>query len=328
MRFTVIQIADRLRSEADAYAFMEELRWKDGEPVCPHCDNLGASFIRPLNGVSRRTRTGAMSERRVWRCLACRKQFSVLTGTVFHGTRVPIRTWVLVIFEMCASKNGIAAREVERKYGVCARSAWFMMHRIREAMKVDSLVQTMRGTIVADETWIGGEARNRQRSHRSNDPVPITPGNSEWDPMKTPVFSLVNKTTGEVRSRVVPNVTGPTLRKAIAEHVDVGASILHTDKGTWYRQIGRDFLAHVTVNHVEGEYVRDGASTNQAENFFSQLKRSLDGTYHHVSREHLPRYLAEFDYRFSTREFSDTHRMHALMERVGGRKLTYKRTTA
>jgi transposase-like protein len=144
MRLTVVQIADRLRTEADAYRFLEALRWGDGDPVCPHCDNEGATYIRPLNGTSRKTRTGAMSERRVWRCLSCRKQFSAITGTVFHGTKVPLRTWALVIFEMCASKNGVSAREIERKYGVCPRTAWHMMHRIREAMKTDGLVQTMR----------------------------------------------------------------------------------------------------------------------------------------------------------------------------------------
>src|SRR5438552_5589075 len=145
MGFTVGQIADRLRSEADAYLFMEQLRWPDGDPICPHCDNAGASFIQPTNGVSRKTRTGAMTERRVWRCLTCRKHFSAITGTVFHGTKAPLRIWILVIFEMCASKNGVAAREIERKYGVCNRTAWFMMHRIREAMKHDGLIQTMRG---------------------------------------------------------------------------------------------------------------------------------------------------------------------------------------
>ncbi|HSH58872.1 MAG TPA: transposase [Acidimicrobiales bacterium] len=123
MGTTVLQLADRLRSEADAYRYLEEMRWGNGDPVCPHCDSLGASYVEPANGVSRKTRTGAMSERRVWRCFTCRKQFSVLTGTIFHGTKVPIRTWVFVLAEMCASKNGIAAREVERRYGVCARTA-------------------------------------------------------------------------------------------------------------------------------------------------------------------------------------------------------------
>ncbi len=128
MKLTVVQIADRLRSEADAYRYLEELRWGEGEPGCPHCGETGATYIQPTNGVSRKTRTGEMSERRVWRCVHCRKQFSVITGTVFHGTKVPLRTWVLVVFEMVSSKNGISAREVERKYGVCPRTAWHMMH--------------------------------------------------------------------------------------------------------------------------------------------------------------------------------------------------------
>lgn len=181
MGMTVLQIADRLRTEADAYLYMEELRWGDGDPVCPHCGNLGASFIQPRDGTSRKTRTGNMSERRVWRCLDCRKQFSVLTGTIFHGTRAPIRLWVLVIFEMCASKNGVSAREIERKYGVCPRTAWFIMHRIRTAMAGDTLVQTTRGTVVADETYIGGRESNRHARDRwentgPKEPTPVRPG--------------------------------------------------------------------------------------------------------------------------------------------------------
>lgn len=323
---SVVQIADKIRTEADAYRYMEELRWGTGEPSCPHCDNAGATFIQPSNGVSRKTRTGAETERRVWRCRSCRKQFSVLTGTVFHGTRVPLRAWVLVIFELCASKNGVAAREIERKYGVCPRTAWFMMHRIREAMKGDLLLETMRGTIVADETWIGGNPKNRHAS-RKGGPTRLTPGHGNVHTDKTPVLSLINARTGEARSAIVPNVTGATLRKVIAQHVDMAGSILHTDSSASYSGIGQEFIAHAAVNHHEGEYVRGDVSTNKAENFFSQLKRSLDGTHHHVSVEHLPRYLAEFDYRYSTRKMDDIHRMRALMGHVGGRRLTYKRIT-
>ena len=325
MGLTVLQIADKLRSEADAYRFMEELRWGDAEPACAHCGNVGASFIEPKNGTSRKTRTGAMSERRVWRCFSCRKQFSVITGTVFHGTKVALRTWVLVVFEMCASKNGVSAREIERKYGVCARTAWFMLHRIREAMLNDGLIATMRGTIVADETWIGGDPRNRHASHR-NLPVAVKPGESKKT-AKTPVLSLINATTGEVRSRIIPDVSGPTLRKVMSEHVDMAASHLWSDGWMPYRQFSRDFLSHEWVDHEDGEYVRGKATTNHAEGYFSQLKRSLDGTHHHVSVEHLPRYLAEFDYRYSTRKLSDTARMLRLMGQTGGRRLTYKRIT-
>src|SRR5437763_3726225 len=135
---TVLQIADRLRTEADAYGFLEELRWPDGIPTCPHCAAKGADYIAPKNGVSRKTSGGTgTSHRRVWRCHGCRKQFSVLTGTVMHGTKASIRMWVLVIFEMCLSKNGVSAFEISRKYGVCQRTAWFMCLRIRAAMDSD-----------------------------------------------------------------------------------------------------------------------------------------------------------------------------------------------
>lgn len=318
MGFTVIQIADKLRSEADAYRFLEEMRWGDAEPTCSHCGNVGASFVKPTNGESRKTRTGAETQRRVWRCFSCRKQFSVLTGTVFQGTKVSLRTWVLVIFEMCASKNGVSAREIERKYGVCPRTAWFMMHRIREAMKNDALVGSMKGIIVADETYIGGIPGNR---HGAAKHASKHGGNTD----KTPVLSLINKLTGEVRSRVMPEVTGATLEKAIAEQVNMADSFLYTDAAMFYRRLGHQFRKHEYVDHSSGEYVRGTVTTNHAEGFFSQLKRSIDGTHHHVSVEHLPRYLAEFDFRYTTRKMNDSQRMGRLLGQVGGRRLTYNR---
>ncbi len=313
--FTVLQIADKLRTEADAYLFMEGLRWGAHGPVCPHCDFPGAVYIRPMNGISRRTRTGAMSERRVWRCLDCRKQFSVITGTVFHGIKVPLRIVILVLFEMCASKNGVAAREVERKYGVCARTAWFMMHRIREAMKADPTALRLVGTVVADETFIGGKEGNRHARHRVGKP-------------KVAVVTLVHKESGEARSRVIPNIDGRNLRRVLTENIH-RSSVLHTDSAGGYPTFSYLFAGHETVNHRAGEYVKDGKiSTNQVEGFFSQLKRSIDGTHHHVSEEHLHRYLAEFDYRYSTRTETDTDRLGRLMTQVAGRRLTYKRIAA
>src|SRR5438552_448429 len=125
MGMTVIDIADRVQTEADAYRFMEQLRWGEGAPACLHCNSADTVLIVPKNGHSRATRTGSQSQRRVWRCRSCRKQFSVLTGTVFHGTKISLRKWVLVVFEICTSKNGVSAREIERKYGLCPRTAWF-----------------------------------------------------------------------------------------------------------------------------------------------------------------------------------------------------------
>ncbi len=200
----------------------------------PHCGCEGATFVQPSNGVSRKTRTGAMSERRVWRCAGCRMQFSVLTGTVFHGTKISLRKWVLVIFEMGASKNGVSAREIERKYGMCPRSAWFMMHRIREAMANDGLVTSMAGVVVADETFIGGSFKNMHAAKRDR-MVPRSEAPASAGVRKTAVLSLIDASTGEARSRVVPNVTDQTLRKAIAEKCDMPATTLYTDDAQVYK---------------------------------------------------------------------------------------------
>ena len=318
-------LATKITSEADAYELLEGLRW-NGEPVCPHCGVIGnAYYLKPANGVSRKTRTGAISERRVWKCAACRKQFSVLTGTIFHGTKIPLRTWLFVIFEMCASKNGVSAREIERKYDLTTKSAWFMVHRIREAMKREPLAGLLSGTVVADETWIGGKPSNRHKSKRKPSRAPQSWAHVPTD--KTPVMSLINLETGEVRSQVIPNVQGKTLRAVIEANVDMANTVLNSDSLKGYIAIGADMAGHGVVNHLADEYVRDGITTNEAEGCFSQLKRSIDGTHHHVSVEHLDRYLAEFDYRYSTRALSDGERMADLIDRGAGRRLSYRPLT-
>jgi transposase-like protein len=315
MSMNVLQLADKLRTEADAYKLLEEMRWGD-RPICPHCGSVGEHyFLNPANGRSRKTRTGAASERRVWKCRDCRKQFSVLTGTIFHGTKIPVRTWLFVIFEMCSSKNGVAAREIERKYGLTPRSAWFMLHRIRESMKQGPMPGLLSGRVVADETWYGGKPSNRH-GHKQSEHM-----QGEHD--KTPIMALISRETGEVRSQIVPNVKGENLRQVLREHVDPVETHLHTDQALGYRRIAGEFASHSAVNHNIGEYVRGDVSTNQAESYFSQLKRSLDGTFHHVSREHLPRYLAEFDYRHSTRDLSDEERTMRTVMQTGGRRLMY-----
>jgi len=187
-------MAAAIPDEGAAYEYLEGLRWPSGTPRCPHCDNLGANFIKPRNGATRTTRTGAQTARRLWQCKACRKQFSAMTGTIFHGSKVPLRTWLFVLFEMCANKNGMAAREIERKYGVAPKTAWFMAHRLREAMKVRAPGMLV-GTIVSDETWIGGTPRNRHKAERA---MARGFGYEGHVTDKTPVLSLINAETGEV----------------------------------------------------------------------------------------------------------------------------------
>lgn len=316
MGMNIVSLAQQLQTEADAYAFLEDLRWGD-KPICPHCGSARkAYFLQPRNGNARATRTGAASERRVWKCADCRKQFSVLTGTIFHGTKISVRKWVFVIFEMCSSKNGVAAKEIERKYDVDSKTAWFMLHRIREAMKRGPLAGLLTGRVVADETWIGGKPSNRHGHRRGQG------GQGKTD--KTPVLSLISRETGEVRSKALTNVTGQNLRSALLGEVEPMRVHLHTDKAGAYRVIGEAFAEHSVVDHKAGEYARGDVSTNQAENFFSQLKRSIDGTHHHVSVQHLDRYLAEFDFRYSTRAMSDADRMMVLGGRVHLRRLTYR----
>jgi transposase-like protein len=321
-KMSLPKIAQRIPDESEAYEFMEELRWH-GRPVCPHCGSIGEHyFLTPWKGT-RETSTGKASFRRLWKCRDCREQFSVLTGTIMHGTHVPIRTWVLVIFEMVSSKNGVASREIERKYGLSPKTAWFLLHRIREGMRRDPVASLFSGVVVADETWIGGDPANKHRDRVARDDL----GNMVHRTEKTPVLSLVEKRTGEVRSRVVPRVNTANLRRVIEQEVDVPHTLFHTDSASCYNEFDWRAAGHKRVDHAVGEYVRGDVSTNRLENYFSQLKRSIDGTHHHVSREHLPRYLAEFDFRYSTCDETDPARMARLMSRVAGRRLTYRPLT-
>ncbi len=341
MKLTLRNLADQIHDEHDAYLLLEELRWK-GTPVCPHCEHDKAYFLTPKGGtrgtgMPKADGKRTQSVRRVWKCAKCRKQFSVLTNTIFHGTKVPLRTWLMVMVQMSSAKNGISAREIERMHGVTPETAWYMLHRLREAMKREPLAGMLVGTIVADETWIGGDPKNRhawKRAQQESTPERVVPsegrnrpGRSNLKTDKTSVLSLVNTTTGEVRSRAVPDVSGTTLRKVIAEQVAMAESHLHTDSWKGYLPLAGEFASHQTVDHSAGEYVRGNVTTNAAESYFSQLKRSIDGTHHHVSVEHLPRYLAEFDYRYNTRKLTDSGRMQRMIDQSAGRRLTYKPLT-
>jgi transposase-like protein len=228
-RTTVQSLAREIKTEADAYAYMESLRWPDG-PGCPQCPTRERPNIQTPKGAAgaRKTRTGTLTQRRVWKCKACRKQFSVLTGTIFHGTKVELRVWLFVVFEMCANKNGIAAREIERKYGVAPKTAWHMTHRLREAMKNRAPERLLSGTVVADETFIGPTPRFQHGYKR------MAGQQGQMRPDKIPVMALVEVESGEVRSRVIPNVTGENLRRVLEENVSLPHATLHTDAEVSY----------------------------------------------------------------------------------------------
>ncbi len=319
--FTLRAASKALADEGAAWELFETLRWPAG-PVCPHCDETGnLTYLEPRDGP-RRTPTGKVSHRRVWKCNACRRQFTALIGTIFEDSRIPLGKWLMAVYLTASAKNGVSAHELHRDLGITYKSAWFMSHRLRLAMSLSPAAEMWtNSTVVADETFIGGKPRNRHGGT-------IMKGtNKHAESRKTAVLSLVNKEKGEVRSRVVTDVTGATLKKAMEDQMDFDSTTLYTDKGSHYVALGQEFAVHEAVDHGAGEYVRGPVSTNLAEGYFSQLKRSIDGTHHHVSREHLDRYTGEFDFRYGTRRLADSERAVRIVEQSEGKRLSYYRLT-
>jgi transposase-like protein len=287
--------------ETAAFAKLESILWPNG-PVCPHCGSLGRS--RRLGGTS--TRIGLL------KCYDCRKQFTVKVGTVFEQSHVKLHIWFQAAFLMCSSKKGISSHQLHRTLGVSLKTAWFMSHRLREAMR-EGHFGPLGGEdkfVEADETYSGGKAKNRAYKP---------------PPPKEPVLALVER-GGKVRSFHVPNVTAQTLKPIIADAI---AKDLHfrTDESGVYWKIGEDFATHRTVNHSIGEYVRGDAYTNTVEGYFSIFKRGIYGVYHHVSQTHLKRYLAEFDFRYNERialEIDDMERTRRALRGIVGKRLLYR----
>lgn len=306
-------LAQHFSDEHAAYVLVERIRWPHG-PTCPHCGVVGHAYRLAPKGGERRTRTGKVSYRSLWKCGACRKQFSVLVGTIFEGSKIPLSKWLLAVHLMCAGKNGVSAHELHRSLGITYKSAWFMAHRIRYAMERGPLASRIGGVVEIDETYIGGkEAKKAGR-----------PGK---DSKKVPVVTLVER-TGEARSEAVERVSTKNIRRMLIEHVQPAATIV-TDSLPTYRSMGSGYAGHEIINHDKGEYSRTSPvsglriHTNTVEGFFSQLNRSIDGTYHHVSARHLHRYLAEFDYRYNARKMPDGDRTAAAIIQSQGKRLMY-----
>jgi transposase-like protein len=303
--------AAHFQNEEAAFAYVESQLWPDG-PTCPFC---GATdeHVGKLNGKT--TRIGLR------KCYACKKPFTVRIGTIFESSHLPLHLWLQVIHLMCASKKGIATRQIQRMLQCSMKTAWFLCHRIREAMK-DGFVGTLGGigrTVEADETFIGGKEKNRHKSKRAKSRL-----GGSWG--KETVFSLVER-DGRVRSMHVASVTAANLHPIMVAQIDA-ATFLCTDDNGQYRYMGEHFR-HEVVNHSAEEYVRGEAHTNSVENYFSILKRGIVGCYFHVSEAHLHRYLAEFDFRYTNRErlgIDDVARADRALQGVKGKRLTYETT--
>ncbi|MGO8951873.1 MAG: IS1595 family transposase [Rhodomicrobium sp.] len=301
--------APHFQIEEAAFAYVEAALWPNG-PVCPHCGNTDATRIGRLQGKT--TRPGLR------KCYACKKPFTVRIGTIFESSHLSLHLWLQIIHLMCASKKGLATRQIQRMLECSMKTAWFLGHRIRESMA--DLPGSITGgalggknqVVEVDESYIGGKAKNRA----FREPAP-----------KKAIVSLVER-EGRVRSFHVQAVTGQTLKPIIQANMDKN-SYLMTDDSAVYPAIARQVAdGHGTVNHSANEYVRAYFwHTNSCENYFSILKRGIIGVYHHVSEAHLHRYLAEFDFRHNNRiklGIDDKRRAENTVKGAKGKRLTYE----
>jgi len=286
--------------ETSARKYLEKLRWPDG-PVCPHCGGMDKAYR--LKGKS--TRPGLL------KCGHCRKQFSVTVGTLFERSKIPIHDWLKTVFLMCSSKKGISSHQIHRTIGVTYKTAWFMTHRIREAMS-DPVFKSQLGgggkVVEADETFWGTQKEKRP--------------NARGYEHKEKIFSLVER-GGNVRSYHVEKVNGATLKPIIREQLEKETHLMTDDFGG-YKDLGDEFHKHSVVRHSRGEYVRGPIHTNTIEGYFSILKRGLSGVYQHVDSKHLKKYVGEFDFRYNNRKITDAERTDVALLGIGGKRLMYK----
>jgi transposase-like protein len=297
--------APHFHSEEAAFAYVEARLWPTG-PVCPHCG--GYDRIGKLAGKS--TRVG------LWKCYQCRKPFTVKIGTIFEASHVPLHIWLQAMYLIAGSKKGISSNQLHRVLGVTLKTAWFMAHRIREAMQDNESwpLGGLGATVEADETFIGREPGAEKR-------------NAYWHKMK--VLALVER-GGRSRAMVVNNLTIPTLQPLLLDNVH-RLSKLHTDEAQHFKSIGRFFYRHESVNHMKGEYGRGEVHSNTIEGYFSIFKRGMKGIYQHCAKKHLHRYVAEFNFRYSNRValgYNDRDRADAMLLGVIGKRLTYQTASA
>jgi transposase-like protein len=301
---TLIQLFDRFATDDKARKHLEGVLWKDGV-VCPHCKcNDQTKIAERTANPDKKIRAGLRF------CSNCKSQFTVTVGTVFEDSKIPLRKWLIAWYLICSSKKGISSLQLQRNLEFGSyRTALFMAHRIRHALKENGYADKMDGIVEADECFVSTGTKGEGQPARK----------------LTPVFAMVQR-GGPVRSKVMPTVNGANLKQAIRDNVQI-CSQLHTDANYAYRGLQHEY-EHKSVKHMAGEFSRHEGenviTTASVESFFSLLKRGVVGTFHHISAQHLPLYLAEFDHRHNCRKMTDGERKDFGLTKAVGKRLIYR----
>lgn len=296
---STFQLFKLIPGQEAARLYLEARLWPEG-PRCPVC-GLGERITVRKDGY--------------YRCNQCKEDFTVRTGTIFERSHVPLHKWVYAMYLLVTARKGISSLQLAKEIGITQKSAWFVLHRLREACGDD--LGKLQGIVEIDETYVGGIEANKHE-HKKLKRGRGTVG-------KTAVVAMRERKTGKLKAMTVSDVDMDTLHRKVHQHVDVGA-MLHTDEAGVYRGLGGLFFNHETVNHSEGEYVRDGVTTNGVESVFAVMKRGLIGVYHHASKKHLSRYVDEFAFRLNDGNVKrhTLDRLDSFIEGVAGKRLTYK----
>lgn len=312
--------APHFYDEAAAFAHVEAILWENG-PVCPHCGCMGRIYeLKGVTGKTGKLRHGLR------KCGDCRKQFTVRIGTIFEESHLPMHKWLQAIYLMVSSKKGVSAHQLHRTLEVTYKTAWFLAHRIREAMRSGELAPLGgNGKVVeADETYFG-KTEIQPTVRADGKPYKYKSGRKAGPAGKRAVVGLVER-GGSVRTFHVDKASKINVAEIVATNVN-RETVLNTDESRLYSEIGREFTAHETVTHSANEYVRGETYTNTIEGVFSIFKRGMKGVYQHCSEKHLHRYLAEFDFRYNNRValgVEDKERANRALRAIVGKRLTYQ----